>query len=132
MYNITTRYIFPLYSSEIGPNDVDDGSAPSDECCCFPRLITRGVFSITMVIIISLHRAVRKRGEQYLETSVTSADCLKNEPIDALYSVMCVGLRDAEIDVEGKSVGLTSRAGEAMAGCSENIRVTKRCLSKSC
>jgi len=26
MYNTTTRYIFPLYSSEIGPNDVDDAT----------------------------------------------------------------------------------------------------------
>jgi len=69
MYNTTTRYIFPLYSSEIGPNDVDDDNPQSVEYCYSPWLITRGVFGITMIVIISLHRAVRKRGEQYLEAS---------------------------------------------------------------
>jgi hypothetical protein len=62
MYNTTTRYIFPLYSSEIGPNDVDDGSPGSVEYCYSPWLITRGLFGITMIVIISLHRAPSEKG----------------------------------------------------------------------
>ena len=49
---------------------MDDGNPRIVEYCYSPWLITPGVFGITMIVIISLHLAVRKRGEQYLEASV--------------------------------------------------------------
>ena len=119
MYNTTTRYIFPLYSSAIGPNDVDDGSPHSAENCYSPWLVTRGVFGITMIVIISLHRAraVRKRGEQHLDRSAEEWTDRRT-----VFRDVCGSQRRRNVR-RRKSVRLASRNGEALADLEERAPI---------
>jgi len=89
----------------------------SAEYCYSPWYITRGVFGITMIVIISLHSAVRKRGEQCLEASAEEWTDRRT-----VFREVCgpQGRRNVR---RRKSVRLTSRNGEALAELVEHARI---------